>query len=141
VSGYTKLRLSLPCPENRLKRSIVTPPGWALGRTLGSLVKQLPKWTRPIKSSNARVKEATLLDEIHQQLGGEPEPYEGPVSVNIRYAPRDRRIPDLFAYCKQLMDVLEQAKVYRNDRQACMGTIERLDPEPPGWLDIEIIPV
>lgn len=141
MNGYTKLRLSLPCPENRLKRTVITPPNRMLGIPLGQCIKALQQCVRPTMSQDARMKEALLLDEVHRQLGGSPEPYVGPVTVNIRYAPRNKRVPDLFAYCKQLMDVLEKAGVYENDQQACMATVERLDPAPPGWLEIEIVPL
>lgn len=117
----TRLRLPLPCPLNRYWRPVTR---YKLG-----------------KSTEAKENAKLLVDEIRKQVG-RPVPVTGPVSVQVRVVPRDRRIPDIDAYAKQLLDVLAHSGVIENDRQVVHLTVERERvPEYPGHLEVGIYPL
>ena len=120
------LRVSLPCPLNRLYRSVLM-PGW--------------KWPRTILSARARVCSNILMGEILKQTERMAKPiFAGPVSIaDYTIVPRDRRPVDFDAYDKQLFDCLAKAGVLANDKQIKHGgSKEILPPKRPGYISITI---
>lgn len=118
VRSEIKLTLPLPCPLNRIWQPVTK---FKLGRTAA-----------------AKSKLALLIDSIHQQLGGRPEPLVGDVTVAVSIYPRDRRLCDIDAYAKQLLDALQEASVLSDDRQVVHLVQERLGPQHPGRLEVEL---
>jgi len=115
-----KLTLSLPCPQNRRQR-----PGFAGGKPFMYLSKE------------CREKRKRLVAEVWKQLGGKPEPL---ASAQITYTiyPATKKDPDIDAYEKELLDGLAQAGVIVNDRKFLQISKEKLGPEYPGRLEVEI---
>jgi Holliday junction resolvase RusA-like endonuclease len=93
---------------------------------------------RIVNSPDSRKREAQLVGEIYDQLGGRPEPLEGPVACSYTITPRSKRIPDIDAYEKQLLDVLEKAGVVTNDKNVVMVSKERLPPRHPGGIHLTL---
>lgn len=110
-------RLPLPCPVNALYRSA--------GR-------------RTVLSKRARERGDLIVATIHDLLGGAPEPMTGPVLLWYELHPRDKRTPDIDAHCKHLLDCLERAGVYEDDRQVESIQIQRMPPCHPGFLTVEV---
>ena len=117
--------LPLPCPLNALHIPIPI--------RIGKRVVQ-----KLVTSRRAREKAKALIAAIHEQLGGAPEPMTGPVQVSYTIAPRDRLTPDVDAYEKHLLDCLAKAGVYANDKQVVQVSKERLAPQFPGHLDVQV---
>ena len=121
-----KLRLSLPCPVNRMH--------FALPMSSGK-----KRFTKKVLSKEYREKRQHLVHEVWQQTGGKPQPMTGSVAVHYTITPRDRRTADVDAYEKTLLDGLQMAGVYLNDNQVVHVTKERLpNPEHPGHIDVTI---
>jgi Holliday junction resolvase RusA-like endonuclease len=91
-----------------------------------------------ILTKRGRERGKLLVASIQQQLGGRPEPMTGPVQVSYTITPRNRKTPDVDAYEKHLLDCLQKAGVYENDRQVVQVSKERLEPKHPGHLDVQI---
>lgn len=91
-----------------------------------------------VLSQQAREKRKLVVAAIHEQLGGAPEPMTGEVQVSYTITPRDRRLPDVDAFEKHLLDCLQHAGVYANDKQVVQASKERLEPQHPGHLDVQI---
>ncbi len=130
------IRLDLPlcCPLNSLYR--------ALPFTIKGKNGKSRTLAHQVLSKRARVKRDELVYLIWKALGGRPEPFVGPVMVQVMIYPRDRRTPDADAYSKQLLDILARAGVYGNDKQVERVTFER-SPEPrfPGSMTVEVWPL
>lgn len=118
-------RLPLPCPLNRLYRAL---PIHVRGRT----------FSKQVLSKQARIRRDALIAAILKQLGGRPVAMTGPIQVSYTVSPRDRRTPDIDAFEKQLLDCLALAGVYANDKQVAHVAKERLSPEFPGFIDVQI---
>lgn len=118
--------LPLPCPINALYRAV--PIRLKNGRMI----------QKQVTSQRARVRRIELVAEIWKQLGGPPQPMKGDVQVTYTITPRDRRTADVDAYEKHLLDCLQHAGVYENDKQVVQVSKERLEPQHPGSLDVQI---
>lgn len=118
------LRLPLPCPLNALYRAIPIRVGKRMVQKM-------------VKSKRGREREGLIVAEIRRQLGG-PGPMYRLAQVHYSIVPRDRRLPDFDAYEKQLMDCLQKAGVVANDGGILFGSKERLAPQFPGWLDVQV---
>lgn len=117
--------LPLPCPLNALYMPIPIRVG-------GRVVQKL------VNSKRARDRKKLLVAAIQQQLGGKPEPMTKGVQVTYTVTPRDRRTPDVDAYEKHLLDCLQAAGVYANDKQVMQVSKERLEPQFPGHIDVQV---
>ena len=110
--------IPLCCPINRL---------WSFGRGGVRLTKE------------ARQKKKSLIADIHKQLGGVPQPLTGDIQVTIVWTPRDKRHGDVDMYIKQVLDCLEHAKVYVNDKQVCDVQCSRTELiKFPGYMTISV---
>lgn len=118
--------LPLPCPVNRLYRAV--PMRLKSGHTI----------SKQVLSKQARMRRDLVVAAIWKQLGGRPQPMTGDVQVSYTVTPRDRRTPDCDAHAKQLLDCLAHAGVIANDRQVVHIAVERLPPQHPGHLDVQI---
>jgi Holliday junction resolvase RusA-like endonuclease len=118
--------LPLPCPLNALYFPMPI-------RTKGGRMVN-----KMINSTRSRERKKLLVAAIQQQLGGAPEPMTGPVQVTYTVTPRDRRTPDVDAYEKHLLDCLQAAGVYANDKQVVQVSKERLEPKHPGSIDVQV---
>lgn len=116
-----KLTLSLPCPQNRRQR-----PSFGKGKPFLYLSKE------------CREKRKRMVAEIHQQLGGKPEPMTRDCQMTFIIYPATKKLPDLDAYTKELLDGLAQAGVVANDRQVIQISKERLTPDYPGRIELEL---
>lgn len=112
--------LPLPCTLNRLYRS------YGGGSKLSKV---------------ARERRDLLTATIWDKLGGRPTPMTGAISVQMVVTPRNKRLPDVDAYVKQTLDVLEHAGVIENDKQVVMLNVERLNPQAPGGISLEVYEV
>lgn len=119
------LRLPLPCTVNSMYRAFPMNVG---GRVI----------FKQILSKRAREKRKLLVAAIHQQLGGLPVAMTGSVQVTYTVTPRDRRIPDADSHAKHLLDCLQAAGVFLNDRQVVQISTERLEPKFPGHVDVQV---
>lgn len=124
--GFYLERLPLPVRTNVL---------WSSGRGRGQFYL----------SKTARVKRDKFVAEVQRRLGGRPEPLTGPLMVDIQFACRDRREADADAYLKATLDWLDNkpkhAGLYEDDKQIVRLTVSRHQPDPPGWITIEILPL
>ncbi len=118
--------LPLPCPINSMYGVM---PIRVKGRSIH--MKVLTK--------RARERRRVIVATIWDRLGGRPVAMLGDVQVSYTITPRDRRTPDVDAYEKHLLDCLQHAGVYGNDKQVVMVTKERLPtPVMPGHIDVQI---
>ena len=117
--------LPLPCPLNRLYRAMPMTKG---GR----------HFSVQVLSKQARQKRDLVVAAIHEQLGGRPAPMCGMVQVSYTITPRNKRTPDVDAYEKHLLDCLQKAGVFPNDKQVVQISKERLEPKFPGHLDVQV---
>ncbi len=119
--------LPLPCPLN------------ALYFPIAMRVKNGHRsFNKLVKSKRARERGKLLVIAIQQQLGGKPEPMKGDVQVSFTITPRDRRTPDCDAFHKHLLDCLQHAGVFVSDKQVVHVVAERLPPQHPGHVDVQI---
>lgn len=119
--------LPLPCPLN------------AMYGVMPLYVKQLKRTVhKKVLTKRARMRRELLVAAIHEQTGGRPHPMESGVHVSYTITPRDRRTPDVDAYEKHLLDCLQHAGVFKNDKQVVAVGKERLEPKFPGHIDVEI---
>ena len=118
-------RIPTPCPSNRLYRAF-------LGKGM--------RFPRTILSAEARKKRAAVCAHIIATLKVRPM-LACPLSLHYTITPRDRRLPDVDAFEKALLDCLQHAGVVANDRCVVHVTKERLAPCSPGWLDISLTEV
>lgn len=126
VQVITLRNLPLPCPANRLYRAFMGPG---------------MKWPRQILSSEARKKRAAVCAAIVAQLRGRPMLTE-PMSLHYTITARDRRMPDVDAFEKSILDCLQHAGVVANDRVICHVTKELMPaPQMPGWIDLTLTEV
>ena len=124
-----RLTLSLPCPINRMYRSLEF-KGKGGGR-----------YSKPVLSRPARERRDKLVAEVWEQCGGRPVPLDGDVQVSVVIYPRDKRTPDVDAYMKHLLDSLTKAGVWHDDKQVVHTTTERMEQEFPGRIEVEIWPI
>ena len=118
--------LPLPCTINSMYRAIPI----RLGKRV--VLKQ-------VLSKRARERRKLLVATILDRLGGTPVALRGPVQVTYTITPRDRRVADVDAYEKHLLDCLQHAGVIENDRQVVQVSKERLPtPQSPGHIDVQI---
>jgi len=121
--------LPLPCPLNSLYGVMAVRKGRRMIH-----MKVLTK--------RARVRRDLVVAEIIKQCRGAAPMMSGPVQVVYTITPRDRRTPDIDAYCKQLFDCLVHARVIADDGQIVQQSGERMPtPRNPGWIDVTIIEV
>ena len=124
MSGYIRLeRLPLPCPINRLYRAI-----------------NFGRFSKQVLSKQARLRRDSIIAEIHAQLGGKPQPITTAVQVQVVVYPRNKQSCDSDAYLKQLFDCLQKSGLLLDDKQISQHSVERMEPQHPGWLDVEIYP-
>jgi Holliday junction resolvase RusA-like endonuclease len=82
-------------------------------------------------SKKARAQEAGLLDAVIKQVGRLEAPMlRGALSVHYTITPRDRRLPDIDAFEKSLLDIMTEAKVWADDKQVASLSKARLAPCP-----------
>ena len=115
-------RCPTPVPANRLYRSFI-------GKGM--------KYPRTILSSEAREKRARVCAYILSVLTCRPM-LTCPLSLHYTIVPRNRRIADIDAHEKSLLDCLQHAGVVANDRSIVHVTKERLEPCSPGWIDLTL---
>ena len=111
--------LPLPCPVNRM---------WRMSGHHMHLSKEANDKTRAI------------VAEIHQRLGGAPEPITAEVAVYMRWWRRElNRRCDVDAYIKGALDALTKAGVWADDNQVVMVQCE-LMPERrfPGLWSVTV---
>lgn len=126
-----QLRLSLPCPLNRMYRAV---PVFGVKRGVRFI-----KYSMQVLSQRARQRRDLLVAEVWKQCGGRPVPMRGRVQVSYTVTPRDKRTPDVDAYEKHLLDTLAHASVYVNDKQVVQVSKERMEtPERPGRVDVTV---
>jgi Holliday junction resolvase RusA-like endonuclease len=79
----------------------------------------------------ARTMESGLLDDVRAIVGRPETPIlRGALTVTYRITPRDRRLPDIDAFEKSLLDIMTAARVWWDDKQVAMVSKERLAPNP-----------
>ncbi len=121
-----RLALSLPCPINRRFVPILVMKG---GRKIA--IQSLSK--------EYRQKQQTLVDEVWRQLGGKPQPMTRAVQISYTMTPRSKITADCDAYEKALLDGLQKAGVYLDDKQVVQVSKERLPLAVfPGSLAVTI---
>ena len=118
-------RCPTPCPSNRLYRAF-------MGKGM--------RFPRQILSAEAREKRAKVCAHIIGLLKRRPM-LTCSLSLHYTITPRDRRLPDVDAFEKSLLDCLQHAGVVANDRCIVHVTKERLEPCAPGWLDVTLTEV
>jgi Holliday junction resolvase RusA-like endonuclease len=97
------------------------------------------RFTKKVLSKEYRHKREQLVYEVWQQTGGRPVPMTGDVQVSYTITPRDRRMADVDAYEKALLDGLQIAGVYVDDKQVVQVSKERMpEPKHPGGITVEI---
>lgn len=121
--------LPLPCPLNALYRAV--PIRIGKGPRARVVHKQ-------VLSKRARECKNRLVFAIWQKLGGRPQALTGDVQVTYTVTPRDRRTPDVDAFEKHLLDCMQHAGIYANDKQVVQVSKERLAPSSPGHLDVQV---
>jgi Holliday junction resolvase RusA-like endonuclease len=115
--------LSLPCPENRLYRAYLRPG---------------TKFPVNIRTKEGREKGAHLCGEMRAQMKHPPK-ITGPVMVSVTWTPRNKRMCDVFAYNKQIMDCLQKVGVVIDDKQIVAGPTERMPvPDGVGSLSVTV---
>ena len=79
---------------------------------------------------------------------GQPETFTGPVEVDVVYRAPDRRRRDVDNYHKGILDALQHAGVFADDRQVwrlahawALGDTGRIVVEPPGSAIVTIKPL
>lgn len=112
----------LPCPANRLYRAFVAPG---------------TRYPRQILSADARKRRILVVAHILKKLKHRPM-IDVPLALHYTVHPRDKRLPDVDAYEKHLLDCLQHAGVVTNDKIICQVTKERLEPQMPGWIDFTL---
>lgn len=119
--------LPLPCPINSLY-------GVMPIRVHGGRLVHMK-----VLTSRARDRKRVIVAAIWDALGGKPVAMRGNVQVSYTITPRDRRTPDVDAYEKHLLDCLQAAGVYENDKQVVQVSKERLPtPAMPGHIDVQV---
>jgi len=120
------LRLSLPCPMNRMFFSLPLRSG-------------AKRFAKKVLTTEYRKKRQQLVDEVWQQTKGKPVAMTGDVQVTYTITPRDKRTADVDAYEKALLDGLQMAGVYLNDKQVVQVSKERMPvAEHPGRIDVTV---
>ena len=66
--------------------------------------------------------------------------FQGRVAMKVEIVQRDKREADLDGYCKALLDALEAAGAYANDRQVKLLIVHQESTEPPGRAIVTIGP-
>jgi Holliday junction resolvase RusA-like endonuclease len=66
--------------------------------------------------------------------------FEGRLAIKVVAVFRDHREPDLDALWKSLLDSLQHAGAYANDKQIKAAIIEQERIEAPGWIDCTLGP-
>jgi crossover junction endodeoxyribonuclease RusA len=103
---------------------------------------QTGRYSRTVLSKRARERRDLIVEQIHQRLGGRPEPMAGSVAVQMTVTPRDKRTPDVDAHIKHLLDCLAHAGIYEDDRQVTAVYVERMPtPQHPGSVTVEVWPI
>jgi Holliday junction resolvase RusA-like endonuclease len=97
------------------------------------------KFTKKVLSGEYRKKRELLISEVWKQLGGKPAPMTGDVRMSYTITPRDKRTADVDAYEKTLLDGLQMAGVYLNDKQVVQISKERMPAAVhPGCIEVTI---
>lgn len=127
------IRIPLPCPLNSLYMPVVP-----IGKRYAALATS--------KQGTKKWKEIVI--EVQRQLGTEIEPITAPVGIVAHVYPRDKRIPDVDAYMKQMLDVLQVrggkkkekkgAGIYENDTQVKSLLSVMHTPLHPGHIELHI---
>ncbi len=65
---------------------------------------------------------------------------DGPLAIAVVVFPPDRRKRDQSNLSKALLDALEHARVYSDDNQIVEEHWYRLDPAPPGRVEVTVTP-
>lgn len=89
-------------------------------------------------SRKAKEFRATVVREIQQQDGPQPETLFGRLMVSLELIPPTRRKLDIDNFCKSTLDALMHAGVFADDEQIDELRIRRLHVEPPGACDVTI---
>lgn len=115
--------LPLPCPLNQLYRSVQI---CVKGRMIN----------KSILSARARRCRDALCLAITMQLRSRPR-LNRPCTLSYSITKPDKRVRDIDAYNKQLLDCLEASGVVMNDSVITMSNAEMMPvPKRPGWIDL-----
>lgn len=77
-------------------------------------------------------------EHVYMRAFGLTKTKIGPLRIEIKAYPPDKRKRDLDNILKSLLDALEHAKVYENDNQINELLIKRQEIQKPGRLTITI---
>lgn len=131
-------RLPLPPLLNHYYRTTVVPAG---ARILPGAVSVAPlgggSWRAITYISTEGKAYRKLVVEEWEKIG---VTFEGRLAIKVKVVFRNHQEPDLDGFWKSLLDSLEHAGAFENDRQIKAESIEQEHVSAPGWIDVTLGP-